>query len=70
MDKYGVQAMQFYLRSGDILLVPRSRISSAAQLMREISDITFFRGWGIGFDVDIGGGGGSDNTTNTPSGNP
>lgn len=47
MDDYGLQAAQFFLRPDDILLVPRSRISSAAQLMREIGDITFFNGWGL-----------------------
>ena len=49
-EQFGARAMRFYLKPGDVLLMPRSRISSAAQLMREISDITFFRGWG--FDVD------------------
>jgi polysaccharide export outer membrane protein len=47
MDEYGLQASQFYLQPDDVLLVPRSKISSAAQLMREIADITFFNGWGI-----------------------
>jgi polysaccharide export outer membrane protein len=47
MGQYGLQAAQFYLRPDDVLLVPRSRISSAAQLMREVADITFFNGWGF-----------------------
>jgi polysaccharide export outer membrane protein len=51
MDTFGAQAINFYLQPEDILLVPRSRISSLAQLMREISDITFFQGFDIGFDA-------------------
>jgi len=54
MSTYGAQALNFYLQPEDVLLVPRNRISSAAQLMREISDIAFFRGLGIsiGYDID------------------
>lgn len=52
MDVYAAQAINFYLQPEDIMLVPRSRVSSLAQLMREISDITFFQGLGIGFDLN------------------
>jgi polysaccharide export outer membrane protein len=55
MNRYGLQAAQFYLRPDDVLLVPRSKISSAAQLMREVADITFFNGWGFnGIETGIG----------------
>ena len=47
MNRFGLQAAQFYLRPDDVLLVPRSKVSSAAQLMREVADITFFNGWGF-----------------------
>jgi len=53
MSKYGAQAANFYLQPEDILLVPRNKISSVAQLMREIADIAFFRGVGIGVGYDI-----------------
>jgi polysaccharide export outer membrane protein len=53
MNQYGLQAAQFYLRPDDVLLVPRSKISSAAQLMREVADITFFNGWGFA-DIETG----------------
>jgi len=47
MARYGAQAMNFYLQPDDVLLVPRHEISSAAQLMSEIANITFFRGLGL-----------------------
>jgi polysaccharide export outer membrane protein len=47
MSRYGAQAMNFYLQPDDVLLVPRHEVSSAAQLMREIADIAFFRGLGL-----------------------
>lgn len=53
MGRDGVQAMNFFLRPDDILLVPRSRISSNAQLMREIMDITMFRGWSFGLNGEL-----------------
>ena len=59
MNQYGLQAAQFYLRPDDVLLVPRSKISSAAQLMREIGDITFFNGWGFsGIETGLSADGG------------
>lgn len=56
VSTYGAQAANFYLRPEDILLIPRNRVSSAAQLMREISDIIFFRGLGlsVGYDLNPG----------------
>ncbi|MCK5594543.1 polysaccharide biosynthesis/export family protein [bacterium] len=44
----------FYLKPGDIIFVSKTRIASLAQLMRQISEITLFRGWsfGIGDSVD------------------
>ncbi|MDO3386840.1 polysaccharide biosynthesis/export family protein [Gilvimarinus sp. SDUM040013] len=54
METFGAQATNFYLQPEDILLVPRTRISSAAQLMNEISDIFLLRGLGltIGYDIN------------------
>ncbi|WP_419811959.1 polysaccharide biosynthesis/export family protein [Bacterioplanoides sp.] len=52
MEKYGAHAISFYLRPEDIVLVPRSKVSSLAQLMSEIADITFFRGLGISYEVN------------------
>jgi polysaccharide biosynthesis/export protein len=42
----------FFLKPEDIVFVPRTRISSLAQLMQQIGQIALFDGWGIG----IGGG--------------
>jgi len=53
MSTYGAQAMSFYLQPEDVLLIPRNKVSSAAQLMREIADITFFRGFGLSGSYDI-----------------
>ena len=61
MSTYGAQALNFYLQPEDVLLVPRNNISSAAQLMREISDITFFRGFSISGSIDLDGNNNSNN---------
>lgn len=42
----------FYLRPDDVIYVPRRKISTFAQLMAEIADILFFKGWSIGFGYD------------------
>ena len=63
MSTYGAQAMNFYLQPEDVLLVPRSKISSLAQLMREIGDIAFFRGWSfsVANELDAFGNADQDN---------
>jgi len=53
MSKFGAQALNFYLQPEDVLLIPRNNISSAAQLMREVGDITFFRGLGLSASKDL-----------------
>ncbi|WP_221801428.1 polysaccharide biosynthesis/export family protein [Oceanobacter mangrovi] len=53
MAQYGAHATSFYLQPEDIVLVPRSKVSSFAQLMSEIADITFFQGLGLGINYDI-----------------
>ncbi len=40
------QAAFFYLRPDDVIYVPRTKISTLAQLMRQIADIALFNGWG------------------------
>lgn len=40
----------FALRPDDIVYIPKTRIGTLAQLMRDISDITFFNGYSITFD--------------------
>lgn len=40
----------FYLKPDDIIYVPRTGISKLAQIMSEISDILFFRGWSVGLE--------------------
>ncbi len=37
----------FYLRPDDIVFVPRTRIASMGQLMREIADAFLFNGWNV-----------------------
>lgn len=53
MSTFGAQATNFYLRPEDILLIPRNKVASAAQLMREIADIMFFRGFSIGVSKEL-----------------
>ena len=43
----------FYLKPDDILYVPRSRISEAAQVMQEIGQVLMFRGWGVSLDTRV-----------------
>ena len=41
------QASFFYLRPDDIVFVPRTKISTLGQLMRQIADIALFNGWSL-----------------------
>lgn len=43
----------FYILPDDIVLVPRTRLSKAAEVARDIGDILFFRGWSLGFGWDL-----------------
>lgn len=40
----------YYLQPDDIVYVPRLKRSTWAQIMREVGDIIFFRGWGSSID--------------------
>jgi len=42
----------FYLRPNDVVFVPRRRLSTVAEISREVSDILFFRGWGFNLYPD------------------
>lgn len=53
MAQFGAHATSFFLQPEDIVLVPRSKVSSLAQLMSEIADITFFQGLGLGVSYDV-----------------
>jgi polysaccharide export outer membrane protein len=48
----GPDAAFFYLRPDDVVYIPKRSISTFAQLMAEIADILFFKGWSIGFSYD------------------
>jgi polysaccharide export outer membrane protein len=44
----------FFLMPDDIVVVPKTRLSSAAEVARQIGDITFYRGWGgLNLGVDL-----------------
>ena len=43
----------FYLKPGDIVFVSKTRISSLAQLMGQISQIALFNGWGFGIGDSV-----------------
>ena len=53
-------AEYFYLKPDDLLYVPRTKIATAAQLMGQVANIFWFRGWSIGADffnrglIDLG----------------
>ena len=43
----------FFLRPDDLVYVPRRHLSSVAQIMQEIGNTIFFRGWSVGFSYDL-----------------
>jgi len=44
----------FYLQPDDIVLVPKTGISEAAEIMRDIASIMMFRGWGVSLTTGLG----------------
>lgn len=44
----------FFLMPDDIVIVPKTRLATAAEVARQIGDITFYRGWsGVNVSADI-----------------
>jgi len=43
----------FVVQPDDIVYVPRKTIAKLADLARDVQDIIFFRGWGVGLDYDL-----------------
>lgn len=43
----------FFLQPNDIVYVPQTRISKAAEVARDIGNMIFFKGWGIGFSWEL-----------------
>jgi polysaccharide export outer membrane protein len=43
----------FYLQPDDIVYVPKTRIAKASEVANYLSDMVFFRGWGIGLGWDL-----------------
>lgn len=43
----------FYLQPDDIVYVPKTYISQAAEVANDIADILLFRGWSVGFDWEL-----------------
>lgn len=43
----------FFLMADDIVYVPKRQLWSAAEIMREISDVLLFKGWGLSFDWNL-----------------
>jgi polysaccharide export outer membrane protein len=43
----------FFLQPDDIVYVPQTWLSSAAEVARDLGNVTFFRGWGFGFDWQL-----------------
>ena len=40
------------LQPDDIVLVPKTRVSRSAEIMRDIMSIIMFRGWSIGLETN------------------
>ena len=43
----------FFLQPNDIVYVPQTWISKAAEVARDIGNMIFFRGWGLGFSWEL-----------------
>lgn len=43
----------FFLKPADLVFVPRKKLSTFAQIMREVADTLFFKGWSFGFSYDL-----------------
>lgn len=43
----------FYLMPNDIVLVPKTFLTEASEIAKQISDVLFFRGWGVGFSYEL-----------------
>jgi polysaccharide export outer membrane protein len=44
----------FFLMPDDIVIIPKTRLATAAEVARQIGDVTFYRGWGgvnVGLDL-------------------
>jgi len=60
-DRGGRYAMadktMFYLHPDDTVYIPRRRLNSAAEIMREVGDIFLFNGWSVSFrdSLDVTG---------------
>ncbi|MCI4624827.1 MAG: polysaccharide biosynthesis/export family protein [Candidatus Magnetoovum sp. WYHC-5] len=46
-------AKMIMILPNDLVYVPKKMITELAELMRDISDITFFRGWSLGFSWEL-----------------
>lgn len=58
----------FYLMPNDIVYVPKTWLSNAADVMRDLSNVLLFRGWSIGMNYDLHTEGTSpQRTTTTPT---
>lgn len=53
----------FFLQPNDIVYVPQTWISQAAEVARNIADMIFFRGWGLGFSWELHNAGPDDNVS-------
>lgn len=55
----------FFLFPDDVVIVPRTRLSQTAEVMRSLGDILFFRGWSLGFSWELHDDASDDGTTTT-----
>lgn len=47
------KAVQIVMSADNILYVPRTKDAKAAEIVRNIGDILFFKGWSLGLDYDL-----------------
>ena len=52
----------FFLQPDDIVYVPQTWLSSASEVARDLGNVTFFRGWGLGFNWELHNAGNSNNS--------
>jgi len=61
----GGDALSAMLSPEDVVYVPRTRLSSTAQVMRYVSEIFLFRGFGLNYSYQLNRKDDPDTTTTT-----
>lgn len=62
---FGPNKSAFYLHPDDIVYIPKTRLTRAAEVAQNIASVLFFKGWGLNFSWELHDVTGSSNRSNT-----